>query len=146
MNGWDTHSQNFAQLRNDLLPRLDRGLATLIEDLDAEGLLGETIVYCVGEFSRTPSINAQGGRDHWSRAMSVLVAGGGFKSGYAHGSTDEAGAEPDTSRCSPADVNATILNQIGIRPETRLTTSSGRPMPLFRDATILSPCLNQAPA
>jgi hypothetical protein len=138
MNGWDTHSQNFAQLRNDLLPRLDRGLSTLIEDLDAEGLLGETIVYCVGEFSRTPSINAQDGRDHWSRAMSVLVAGGGFKSGFAHGSTDDAGAEPDSSRCSPADVNATILNQIGIGPETRLVASSGRPMPLFREASILT--------
>ena len=138
MNGWDTHSQNFPQLRTDLLPRLDRALSTLIEDLDAEGLLDETIVYSVGEFSRTPSINAQGGRDHWSRAMSVLVAGGGFKSGFAHGSTDNVGAEPESSRCSPADVNATILNQIGIRPHTMLTTSSGRPMPLFREASILT--------
>jgi hypothetical protein len=138
MNGWDTHSQNFAQLRNGLLARLDRGLATLIEDLDAEGLLSETIVYCVGEFSRTPSINPQAGRDHWSRAMSVLVAGGGFRSGFAYGSTDDAGAEPDSSRCSPADINATILNQIDIRPVTRLITSSGRPMPLFREASILT--------
>jgi uncharacterized protein (DUF1501 family) len=126
-----------------LLPRLDRGLSTLIEDLDAEGLLDETIVYCVGEFSRTPSINAQSGRDHWSRAMSVLVAGGGFIPGFAHGSTDDAGAEPDSSHCSPADVNATILNQIGIGPETRLVASSGRPMPLFREASIMTElCLN----
>jgi len=138
MNGWDTHNQNFSQLRTDLLPRLDRGLSTLIEDLDAEGILDETIVYCVGEFSRTPSINGQGGRDHWSRAMSVLVAGGGFKSGFAHGSTDDVGAEPESGRCSPADVNATILNQTGIRPQTILITNSGRPMPLFREARILS--------
>jgi hypothetical protein len=137
MNGWDTHSQNFAQLRNNLLPQLDRALAALIEDLDAQGLLKETVVYCAGEFNRTPIINSQGGRDHWARAMSVLVAGGGFKPGFVYGSTDKDGFEPATGTCSPADVNATILNQVGIKPHTKLTTRSGRPMPLFREASIL---------
>lgn len=137
MSGWDTHDQNFTRLRNDLLPQVDRALAALIEDLEALGLLRETIVYCAGEFGRTPKINGQGGRDHWARAMSVLVAGGGFKSGFIYGSTDENGIEPDAGSCSPADVNATLLNQIGIMPETKLTTRSGRPMPLFRDSKVL---------
>ncbi len=137
MNGWDTHSQNFGQLRDNLLPQLDRALAALIEDLDAHGLLKTTVVYCAGEFNRTPNINAQGGRDHWARAMSVLVAGGGFKSGFVYGSTDKNGFEPESSACSPADVNATVLNQVGIKPETTLTTRSGRPMQLFREASIL---------
>ena len=137
MNGWDTHSQNFGQLRNNLLPQFDRALAALIEDLDAQGLLKETVVYCAGEFNRTPEINDQGGRDHWARAMSVLVAGGGFKSGFVYGSTDKGGFEPETGACSPADVNATVLNQVGIKPETKLTTRSGRPIPMFRDASIL---------
>lgn len=137
MNGWDTHSQNFAQLRNDLLPRMDRGLSALIGDLDAEGMLEETIVYCVGEFSRTPTINSLGGRDHWARSMSVVVAGGGFRSGFVYGSTDDEGLEPESGACSPADVNATILNRVGIKPQTQLVTRSGRPMPLFRDASIL---------
>jgi hypothetical protein len=69
--------------------------------------------------------------------MSVLVAGGGFKSGFVYGSTDDGGFEPATNPCSPADVNATILNQVGITPETKLVTSSGRPMAVFRDATVL---------
>lgn len=137
MSGWDTHNQNFAQLRVNLLPQLDRALAALIEDLNAHGLLQETVVYCAGEFNRTPNINAEGGRDHWARAMSVLLAGGGFKSGFVYGSTDDGGFEPETGVCSPADVNATVLNQIGIEPDTRLTTRSGRPMTLFREASII---------
>lgn len=137
MSGWDTHSQNFGQLRNNLLPQFDRALAALIEDLDARGLLRETVVYCAGEFNRTPEINDQGGRDHWARAMSVLIAGGGFKPGFVYGSTDVDGFEPETGACSPADVNATVLNQVGIKPDTKLPTRSGRPMPLFREASIL---------
>lgn len=137
MSGWDTHDQNFSRLRNNQLPQLDRALAALIDDLDAHGLLKETIVYCAGEFNRTPNINGQGGRDHWAHAMSVLVAGGGFKPGFIYGSTDKGGLEPETAMCSPADVNATLLNQIGINPETKLTARSGRPMPLFREARIL---------
>jgi hypothetical protein len=137
LSGWDTHDRNFSQLRENQLPQLDRALSALIEDLDASGLLKETVVYCAGEFGRTPNINGQGGRDHWAHTMSVLIAGGGFKAGFVYGSTDKSGFEPKTETCSPADVNATLLNQIGIKPETKLTTRSGRPMPLFREARIL---------
>ena len=69
--------------------------------------------------------------------MSVLVAGGGFKSGFVYGSTDQGGFEPASRACSPGDVNGTILNQIGITPETKLTTKSGRPMAMFREGTVL---------
>ena len=69
--------------------------------------------------------------------MSVVVAGGGFRSGFVYGSTDDEGLEPESGACSPADVNATILNRVGIKPQTQLVTRSGRPMPLFRDASIL---------
>ena len=143
MNGWDTHNQNFGQLRNDLLPQLDQGLAALIEDLDARGLLETTVVYCAGEFNRTPIINAQAGRDHWARAMSVLVAGGNFRSGFVYGSTDKDGFEPDSKACTPADVAATVLNQVGIKPETILRTRSNRPMKLFQDASTIEE-LNQS--
>lgn len=138
LGGWDTHVNNFGSLRNDLLPQLDAALSSLIEDLKVRGLLDETIVYCVGEFNRTPVINGQGGRDHWARSMSVLVAGGGLHRGFAYGSTDATGSEPNSNPCSPADINATILNQLGVPPETRLVTRSGRPMKAFRDGRVLS--------
>ncbi len=137
MSGWDTHDQNFSRLRNNQLPQLDRALAALIGDLEAQGLLNETIVYCAGEFGRTPGINGQGGRDHWAQTMSVLIAGGNFKPAFVYGSTDKSGLYPETGTCSPADINATLINQIGIRPETKLATRTGRPMPLFREARVL---------
>ncbi len=139
--GWDTHRNNFAQLRNNLLPQLDASLTALIQDLNSRGLLDETIVYCVGEFNRTPIINAQGGRDHWARAMSVIVAGGGLKRGFVYGSTDKSGFEPDVDPCSPTDVSATILNELGIAPDTVLVTKSGRPVPVFRDGRVLTDLL-----
>jgi len=71
---WDTHANNFARLRNTLLPELDRGLSALVADLDERGLLSETIVYCTGEFGRTPGVNSSAGRDHWARSMSALLA------------------------------------------------------------------------
>ncbi len=135
--GWDTHANNFGQLRTTLLPQLDQALAALIQDLKDRGLLDETIVYCVGEFNRTPSINGQGGRDHWARSMSVLLAGGGLKRGYAYGSTDRTGSEPEENPCSPADINATILNQLGIAPDSTLMTRSGRPTQVMRGARVL---------
>ena len=137
MGGWDTHAGNFTQLRSNLLPTLDRALAALIEDLDTVGLLEETIVYCAGEFNRTPIINAQGGRDHWARSMSVLIAGGGFKPGFVYGTTDKDGAAPDSFACAPADVNATILNRIGIPRDMKLISPDGRPMAMFHESAVL---------
>jgi len=136
-SNWDTHVDNFKTLRTRMLPPLDQALASLIEDLDARGLLDSTIVYCAGEFGRTPKINPRGGRDHWARSMAVILAGGGFKRGYAHGTTDAHGVAPASEPCTPDDIAATILFQLGIDPHQELQTASGRPVQLFRDGNII---------
>jgi hypothetical protein len=128
---WDTHGNNFQRLRGALLPQLDQALAALIQDLDQRGLLKDTLVYCAGEFGRTPHINTAGGRDHWSRAMSVLMAGGRLPRGQVYGRTDELGMEPTSGRCSPADLNATLLSLLGVEPGASLMTPSGRPIAAF---------------
>lgn len=136
--GWDTHGNNFNNLRQRLLPPVDRSVSALITDLDEKGLLESTIVYVVGEFGRTPRINNNGGRDHWARSMAVLLAGGGFPRGTVYGSTDAEGMEPAESPCSPEDISATILANLGIDPRSELETKSGRPVQLFREGTFLS--------
>ena len=133
MPGWDTHGNNFGQLRTTLLPELDQALGALIKDLEERGLLDSTVVYCTGEFGRTPIINGGGGRDHWARAMSVLLAGGRFRRGHVHGTTDAHGLEPDDDPCSPMDVSATVLEALGISATSMLTTPSGRPLPVIAE-------------
>jgi hypothetical protein len=129
MPGWDTHGNNFGQLRTALLPELDQALAALLVDLDQRGLLESTIVYCTGEFGRTPIINGGGGRDHWARAMAVLLAGGRLRRGFVYGATDPQGYEPVEDGGSPMDVSATVLAALGIAHDTVLATPSGRPLP-----------------
>jgi hypothetical protein len=131
MSGWDTHGSNFAQLRNNLLPQLDKALSALVIDLDQRGMLETTVIYCAGEFGRTPHINGAAGRDHWARAMSVLLAGGRFRRGHVYGATDGQGFEPAEDACSPMDVSASVLQSIGIRHDDALETQSGRPMPII---------------
>jgi hypothetical protein len=134
---WDTHSNNFARLRNTLLPELDRGLAALLNDLDQRGLLDETIVYCTGEFGRTPGVNSAAGRDHWARSMTALLSGGGVRRGSVYGATDEFGQEPTDNPCSPDDVSASIFHQLGFSPTHQVMTRQGRPVSLFRDGRVL---------
>src|SRR5205823_9055453 len=126
LGGWDTHGQNFNALSTRLLPQLDRTLATLIEDLDDRGMLENTVVYCAGEFGRTPRINQNAGRDHWARSMAVLLAGGGFRRGLAYGTTDSNGMAPATDACTPDDIAATMFSNLGIDPHQELNTPSGR--------------------
>jgi uncharacterized protein (DUF1501 family) len=130
MSGWDTHNNNFAQLRNNLLPQLDKALSALVIDLDQRGMLETTIIYCTGEFGRTPHINGGAGRDHWARAMSVFLAGGALRRGFVYGATDAQGFEPAENACSPMDVSASVLHSLGIRHDDMLETQSGRPMPI----------------
>ncbi|HVA49698.1 MAG TPA: DUF1501 domain-containing protein [Pirellulales bacterium] len=130
---WDTHLNNFTRLRQTLLPQLDQGLAALLTDLDDRGRLNDTIVYCAGEFGRTPSVNPASGRDHWARAMTSLVAGGGFRRGFVYGATDDEGAEPTDGLCSPDDLSATILQRLGFAPAHTVLTRSGRPIPIFKN-------------
>jgi len=139
--GWDTHGQNFNALKQRLLPNVDTTLSALIEDLSQRGMLDRTIVYCAGEFGRTPKINKNNGRDHWSRSMAVVLAGGGFKKGYAHGTTDAQGMAAANEPCTPDDVSATIFKQLGIDPHQELMTPSNRPIQLFREGKVVEKLL-----
>jgi len=145
IGGWDTHQNNFASLKDRLLPPVDRSLSALIEDLDQRGLLDSTIVYCAGEFGRTPKINSRGngsgGRDHWARSMACVLAGGGIKRGYAHGTTDSQGMAPATDPVTPDDIAATIFHCLGIDPHMELQTPTGRPVQLFREGKVVEKLL-----
>ena len=88
MNTWDTHTANFKRLKNDLLPPFDQGLSALLQDLEDRGLLETTLVVAVGEFGRTPTINKDAGRDHWSGVFSAVFAGAGVRGGQVIGASD----------------------------------------------------------
>jgi hypothetical protein len=141
LGGWDTHGKNFEALSKRLLPNLDTTLSALIGDLSDRGMLDNTIVYCAGEFGRTPKINKNAGRDHWARSMAVVLAGGGFKRGYAHGTTDANGMAPHTEPVTPDDVSATLFQCLGIDSQTELMTASGRPIQLFREGKVVKKLL-----
>ena len=124
---WDAHSNVFGRLKNDLIPPADRAFATLIEDLTDRGLLDETLVIAMGEFGRTPKINASAGRDHWPNCYSVILAGGGIHGGITFGSSDKQGAYPDTDPVSPADLAATLFHRFGLDPAREVNDLTGRP-------------------
>lgn len=113
--------------KNYLLPQTDQSLSALIEDLDQRGLLDSTLVVAMGEFGRTPRINANAGRDHWPDCYSVLLAGGGVKGGTVYGSSDRLGMYPETNPVSPADLTATIFSRFGIDPMTEIHDTTARP-------------------
>jgi len=134
---WDTHTSNFRNLKNRLLPPTDRGLAALLDDLELRGLLQETLVVVTGEFGRTPRIgastgnnNSSDGRDHWAAAFSAVFAGGGVQGGQVIGQTDKIGAYPSSRPYSPADLAATIYESLGIDPATEVRDRLGRPIQL----------------
>jgi uncharacterized protein DUF1501 len=141
LGGWDTHANNFQALRGNLLPQLDAVLAALIADLADKGLLERTLVYCAGEFNRTPRINGSAGRDHWAQSMAVLLGGGGVKKGHVHGSTDAHGMAPADAPCAPDDVAATVFQALGIPPKTEVQTITGRPVALFREGKVIEALL-----
>jgi hypothetical protein len=141
LGGWDTHANNFQALRGNLLPQLDSVLAALVGDLADKGLLERTLVYCAGEFNRTPRINGSAGRDHWAQSMAVFLAGGGIRKGYAHGSTDAHGMAPADVPCAPDDVAATVFQALGIGPRSEVQTITGRPVALFREGKVIQALL-----
>jgi uncharacterized protein (DUF1501 family) len=126
--GWDTHKQNF-QVMRQRLPQMDRGLATLIEDLSQRGLLESTVVWWNGEFGRTPKVDWgapwNGGRGHWGACFGALVAGGGFKGGQVVGATDARGEEVKDRPVYPADLIGSIYELLGIDPEGKLPHPAG---------------------
>ncbi len=121
--GWDTHKQHF-QTMNRKLPELDQGLAALISDLSERGLLDSTIVWCLGEFGRTPKVQTEspwnGGRHHYGKVFSALLAGGGFKGGQVVGSSNATAEEVKDRPVYPADVIGSIYQQLGIPAESKL--------------------------
>ncbi len=125
--GWDTHGDNFNALRR-MLPRLDVGLSALVGDLDERGMLDDTAVVMWGEFGRTPRVNTTAGRDHWSRASSAFIAGGGMKTGQVIGATNRYGEAPTERPVHLHEVFATFYHLLGIDPKTTtLLDPNGRP-------------------
>lgn len=136
--GWDTHSNNFADMRRQL-PPLDMALSALIDDLDAHNLLDQTIIMMSGEFGRTPRINGTAGRDHWSRASFFFLAGGGLRHGQMIGKTNRNGEEPIERPIHIQSVFHTIYHQLGIDANSvTLTDPNGRPQFLADDRHLIS--------
>jgi len=132
---WDTHLNNFPMLKEKLLPPADQALATLLEDMDARGLLAETLVIWMGEFGRTPRVgerrsnnsNNVTGRDHWPNCYTILMAGGGVRGGRYYGSSDKEGWSPKDSVVHVSDLAATIYDAFGIDPHRMMHDALGRP-------------------
>lgn len=111
---WDTHAQNADRVEDVLCPMFDVGYTALLEDLEQRGLLDETLVVAVGEFGRTPKINAKGGRDHWGPVFSCALAGAGISGGQTFGASDRDGAYPVEDRVEPGDLTATMFHLVGM--------------------------------
>ncbi len=127
---WDTHGGNFTKLKNELLPQFDAALSSLLTDLADRGMLERTLVVAMGEFGRSPKVNAQAGRDHWNFCYSLLMAGGGVKGGWIHGASDKIGALPSRQPVTPADIIATIYTCLGVPPDLELVDRLSRPFVL----------------
>jgi uncharacterized protein DUF1501 len=126
--GWDTHSQNFTSCKDRLVPPTDAGLSALLEDLKERGLLDTTLVVWMGEFGRTPKINALAGRDHWPQTACALFAGAGVPRGQVVGQTDAEGGAPVDRKVSPMDVCATIYRKLGVDYRREYITPQNRPI------------------
>src|SRR5262245_1924414 len=137
MGGWDNHNGIFNILRTQRLPALDKSMSALVEDLNQRGLLKDTAIIWMGEFSRTPRINGNGGRDHWARAWSVVVGGAGLKTGITVGKTNEDGTAVDTDPYTSQDVMATVCKALGISLETTFTSNNGRPMKIANSGKVI---------
>jgi hypothetical protein len=135
--GWDTHEGLEKAYKSKKLESLDRGLSALLADLDDRGLLSSTLVLVLGEFGRTPKINARGGRDHWPHAMSVLMAGAGIPGGQIVGATDAKGYHASESVYRPEDFAASVYTKLGIDPHQTLHTTAGRPVHLVSNGRLI---------
>jgi Protein of unknown function (DUF1501) len=141
--GWDTHWDHFARMKDELLPGLDQTLSGLLGDLDARGMLDETLVLCMSEHGRTPKIDGSkgGGRDHWSRCYSTLLAGGGIARGRVIGRSDKIASDPAEHPVSPKDLLATAYHLLGVDPSMMISDRQSRPMPLVPDGRVVQELL-----
>lgn len=125
---WDTHAKNGERCKTALMPPMDQAYSALLEDLEQRGMLDDTLVVWMGEFGRSPTINAAGGRDHWGHVFSVALAGGGVRGGVVHGQSDRHGGFPLDGRVEPQDLTATVYHCLGFSPETTVQDRVGRPL------------------
>ncbi|MFO1066421.1 MAG: DUF1501 domain-containing protein [Pirellulales bacterium] len=141
-SGWDTHDNLKLQLQDGysgakvgvgLIPVFDQAFSALVRDLDHRGLLEDTLIVVLGEFGRTPKVNTRGGRDHWPRVFSAVLAGGGIRGGQVIGSSDRVGESPRDNPVTPEDLLRAVYVQLGIDPDHELMTDDGRPMKILRD-------------
>jgi uncharacterized protein (DUF1501 family) len=138
--GWDHHDNIRAGISNQM-PAFDQAFAALIRDLDTRGMLDSTLVLVTTEFGRTPKINQTGGRDHYPKVFSIVMAGGGIKRGCVHGSTDAIGTEPNDNPLTVPDYAATIYSLLGIDWEKTLLAGS-RPVKIIKDGEIATGLLS----
>jgi hypothetical protein len=131
---WDTHSRNFVDLKERLMPASDQAFSALIDDLDARGLLDETLIVWTGEFGRTPRIGqgsgvgaGSDGRDHWSNVFTTVLAGAGIRGGTVYGASDAHAAYPSVNPVAPVDLAATVYHCLGVPADTILYDSTNRP-------------------
>lgn len=123
---WDSHTNETKRLKEVLVPPMDHGFASLLEDLAERGLLDDTLVVCLAEFGRTPRMNGRAGRDHWGPVFSIAFAGGGVHGGVVHGASDAQGAQPKDGLVRPEDVTATIFHCLGFEPSAAMLDPTGR--------------------
>ena len=137
LGGWDNHQNIFPTLKDNKLPMLDKGMSALVEDLEQRGLLEDTAIIWMGEFSRTPRINGNAGRDHWARSWSVVVGGAGMNGGIAVGATNDDGTKVITDPYTSQDVMASVCKALGIPLSTTFTSNSGRPMKIANSGKVI---------
>src|SRR5262249_13753622 len=139
---WDCHADGGSlpatldDYRTTLCPMFDRAYSSLLEDLSNRGMLDDTLVLAMGEFGRTPQINARGGRDHWPGCWTILFAGGGVRGGQIIGSSDSTGGAPADRPVTPMEIAATVYHSLGVDLETKLPGPDGRLIPLVEAAPI----------
>lgn len=131
--GWDTHGDNFKQLKDNLLPKYDRAVTALVTDLYDRGLQNDVLVMAMGEFGRTPRINGGAGRDHWPQAMSVLYAGGGLRMGQAIGTTNDKAEYPTSKPATPGCLLSTMYRVLGVDHRHVFHDQANRPLPILNE-------------
>ncbi|TWU20100.1 hypothetical protein Pla52o_46140 [Novipirellula galeiformis] len=137
LGGWDNHADLHTTLKDNKLPILDKAMSALVEDLEQRGLLQDTVVMWMGEFGRTPNINAGAGRDHFARAWSCVVGGADIKGGLAVGATSSDGAAVETEPFSAEDLMTTVVKGLGISTDKTFTSKNGRPMKIAGGGKII---------
>lgn len=136
LDGWDTHQDNFSRVSN-LCKKLDPAFSTLVQDLSQRGMLDRTLVLCMGEFGRTPAINANEGRDHYPDAFACAIAGGGIRGGRVYGETNDDGNQIVSNPVTPGNLFATLSHQLGIDFNKVIHSPQGRPLKYVNEGSVI---------